>query len=94
MPLRFRRSLRVLPGLRLNLGKTGASVSLGGRGLHETLGHGRARTTVGLPGTGISYTHQARTRRSARPSAPSSLVILVLKVAAALAVLVLLLRYG
>jgi hypothetical protein len=57
MGLRFRRSLRILPGLRLNLGKRGASVSIGGRGAHVTLGHGQVRETVGLPGTGLSYTH-------------------------------------
>jgi Protein of unknown function (DUF4236) len=57
MPLRFRRSIRVLPFLRLNVSKRGASVSIGGRGAHVTLGHGQVRETVGLPGSGISYTH-------------------------------------
>jgi Protein of unknown function (DUF4236) len=57
MTLRFRRSIRMLPGLRLNLGKRGASVSLGDRGAQVTMGHGQLRETVGLPGTGLSYTH-------------------------------------
>ena len=57
MGFRFRRSVNILPGLRLNLGKKSASVSVGVRGAHVTLrpGH-KARTTVGLPGTGLSYT--------------------------------------
>jgi hypothetical protein len=56
MRFRFRRSIRVLPWLRLNIGNRGSSVSIGGRGAHVTLGHGQVRETVGLPGTGLSYT--------------------------------------
>jgi hypothetical protein len=56
MPWRFRRSAKIAPGVRLNLGKKGVSVSLGGRGLKATFGHGKVRGTVGLPGTGLSYT--------------------------------------
>ena len=58
--LRFRRSIRIAPGLRLNLGKRGASVSAGVRGAHITLGKDGVRTTVGLPGTGLSYTEVSR----------------------------------
>ena len=62
MGLRFRRSLRIAPGLRLNLGKQGASVSVGGRGAGVTLGRNRIRTTVGIPGTGLSYSKSQRYR--------------------------------
>jgi hypothetical protein len=44
-----------MPGYTLNLGKSGVSTSLGGRGAWYTVGRGRSRTTLGLPGTGISY---------------------------------------
>jgi hypothetical protein len=57
MGFRFRRSIRILPGIRLNIGKRGVSTSIGVRGAHVTLGHGQVRETVGLPGTGLSYTH-------------------------------------
>jgi len=57
---RFRRSVRVLPGIRLNLSKSGASVSLGGRGFHYTIGSKGTRTTVGLPGTGLFWTEYRR----------------------------------
>jgi hypothetical protein len=56
MGFRFRRSIRVLPGVRINVGKKGISTSIGGRGAHVTIGHGKVRSTVGLPGSGISYT--------------------------------------
>jgi Protein of unknown function (DUF4236) len=71
MGFRFRRSIRVLPLLRLNVGKRGASVSVGGRGAHVTLGHGQVRETVGLPGIGLSYTHVDKTaRKDSRNGAP------------------------
>jgi Protein of unknown function (DUF4236) len=57
MGLRFRRSIRLFPGLRINLGKKGASLSLGGRGATVNLSAKGTRTTVGLPGTGLSYSH-------------------------------------
>jgi hypothetical protein len=64
MPYRFRRSIRILPGLRLNIAKRGVSTSVGGRGAHVTIGHGEVRETVGLPGTGLSSTHVERARQA------------------------------
>jgi len=63
MPFRFRRSFRIAPGVRLNLSKRGLSTSVGGRGAHVTVGHGRTRATVGVPGSGISYTTTTTPRR-------------------------------
>jgi hypothetical protein len=57
MGLRFHRSIKLLPGIRLNFGKRGISTSIGVRGAHVTYGPSGTRTTVGLPGTGLSYTH-------------------------------------
>jgi hypothetical protein len=55
MGWRFRRQLRVIPGLTLNVGKRTASVSIGGRGARVTYGRRGKRATIGLPGTGLSY---------------------------------------
>jgi hypothetical protein len=57
MGFRFHRSIKILPGVRLNFGKRGISTSIGVRGAHVTYGPSGTRTTVGLPGTGITYTH-------------------------------------
>jgi uncharacterized protein DUF4236 len=57
MGFRFRRSIKILPGIRLNFGKRGVSTSIGVRGAHVTVGYGKVRDTIGLPGTGLSYTH-------------------------------------
>lgn len=58
MSFRFRRSVRIAPGVRINFGKAGASVSAGVRGARVTFGRGGGRATVGIPGTGVSYTHK------------------------------------
>lgn len=54
MSLRFRRSIRLAPGLRLNLGKRGMSLSAGVRGAGVTLGSRGVWGNVGVPGTGVS----------------------------------------
>jgi len=56
MSFRFWRRIKILPGVTLNLSKTGGSLSFGPRGAKFTVGpHGR-RTSVGIPGTGLFYT--------------------------------------
>ncbi len=52
---RIRQIVRLGPLMRLNLSKTGVSLSLGNPGLTVNLGRGRRRTTISAPGTGISY---------------------------------------
>jgi Protein of unknown function (DUF4236) len=60
MGFRLRRSIKLFPGVRLNLSKSGVSASLGRKGFTTNIRPGRAtRTTVGMPGTGISYTSTA-----------------------------------
>jgi hypothetical protein len=56
MGFRFRKSFKVIPGVRLNLSGGGASVSLGTRGFWYTIGSRGSRTTVGIPGSGLSWT--------------------------------------
>ena len=60
MGFRFRRSIRVLPGVRLNISKSGVSASLGGRGATVNVGKRGTKATVGLPGTGLSYSTPIR----------------------------------
>ena len=56
MGFRFRKTISLIPGVRVNISKTGVSASLGGKGETVNIGHdGRVRGTVGAPGTGISY---------------------------------------
>lgn len=56
MGFRFRKIISVLPGVKINLSKSGVSTSLGGHGATVNVGTSGKRTvTLGLPGTGMSY---------------------------------------
>jgi hypothetical protein len=70
MGFRFRRTVRLLPGLRLNLSKSGVSASVGTRGAWLTFGRNGRRVTVGLPGTGISYTTTSSAHEHQSPATP------------------------
>jgi Protein of unknown function (DUF4236) len=53
MPFRFNRRIAIVPGLRVNLGKRGVSLTEGVPGAHVTLGTRGGRTSLGIPGTGF-----------------------------------------
>ena len=56
MGFRFRKIISVIPGVRINLSKSGVSTSLGGRGATVNVGSsGKKTVTLGIPGTGLSY---------------------------------------
>ena len=56
MSFRFRKRIKIAPGVTLNLSKSGGSLSLGTRGAKLTVGPRGKRATVGIPGTGLFYT--------------------------------------
>ena len=65
MGLRFRKSITICKGLKLNLGKTGASLTVGNKGFHKTFHtSGKVTTTVGIPGTGVYWTETENTSSS------------------------------
>jgi Protein of unknown function (DUF4236) len=53
--LRIFRRIRILPGVRVNVSKSGPSISVGRRGAVTTLSLRGRRTTFGVPGSGVSY---------------------------------------
>ena len=59
---RFRKTMSVLPGVKVNLSKTGVSTSVGGKGATLNVGHGKRMVTLGIPGTGLSYRTEASTQ--------------------------------
>ena len=63
MGLRFRKSISIIPGVKLNFGTTGMSVSTGVPGFRKTFHtSGRVTTSVGIPGTGLYYVDTKNTR--------------------------------
>lgn len=56
MGFRFRKSFKIAPGVRLNIGKKSVGISAGVKGARVSVNSsGRKTTTVGIPGTGLSY---------------------------------------
>ena len=90
MGTRFRRSFKIAPGVRVNLNKKSASVSFGPKGLKHTISTtGKSHTTVGIPGTGLSYTTSSGGKSGAqqgtvsipaaqRPTSPKSKTVALL----------------
>ena len=57
MGFRFRKSVKIAPGVRLNIGKKSVGISACVKGARVSVNSkGRVTKTVGLPGTGLSYT--------------------------------------
>ncbi len=71
MGWRFRQSFKVIPGVRLNLSKSGLSCSIGGAPFTMNVGPRGVYGTASLPGTGISYRQRFGDRSETHePNAP------------------------
>lgn len=73
MAVRFRRSISIIPGVRMNVSKRGVSLSAGPRGSTVTASRRGVYGNVGAPGTGMSYRtrldkSRAHNRRAERQS--------------------------
>jgi hypothetical protein len=56
MGFRFQRRIRIAPGIRLNISKSGIGASVGRPGLRLGMDAKRKKYfSIGLPGTGLSY---------------------------------------
>lgn len=64
MGLRFHKVFSILPGVRINLSKSGISTSVGPRGADVNIGRHGVTTNAGIPGTGLSYRQKMGSRGS------------------------------
>lgn len=56
MGLRFRKSVKIAPGVRLNISKKSVGISAGVKGYRKSINSsGRVTTSIVVPGTGVSY---------------------------------------
>src|SRR5438067_863936 len=76
MPWRFRKSFRIIPGVRLNVSARGVSATIGGGPVSLNVGSHGAFANVSLPGTGLSYRERLGVSEppSAPPHVPASVV--------------------
>jgi hypothetical protein len=61
MSWRFRQSFKIIPGLKLNLSKSGLSASIGGAPFTVNVGQRGLYGTASIPGTGISWRQRIST---------------------------------
>lgn len=67
MGLNFRKSIKIAPGVKLNIGKKSVGVSAGVKGAHISMNSsGRKTATISAPGTGLSYTANLNKKKSSR----------------------------
>mgnify|MGYP003303846707 CR=1 FL=1 len=73
MGMRFRKSVKIAPGVRVNFGKKGVGVSMGTKGARVSVNtSGRRTTSVGIPGTGLSYVSSSGgSKKKSKPVAAS-----------------------
>lgn len=64
MGWRFRKSFKILPGVKLNLNKKSTSITFGGKGAHYTVNSkGTHTASAGIPGTGLYYTESVNKKK-------------------------------
>ena len=78
MGFRFRKSINLGGGVKLNVSKKGVGVSAGVKGFRVSASSKGVRTTASLPGTGLSYTEfhsfnkNKKTKTTSVPSSDAS----------------------
>ncbi|MFI3142247.1 MAG: DUF4236 domain-containing protein [Clostridia bacterium] len=73
MGLRVRKSFKLTKGVRLNLSKSGMSISAGVPGFRKTVNtKGRVTSSIGIPGTGVSYVKTSSLKSNKKSSAKSN----------------------
>lgn len=68
MPLRFRKSINLGGGIRLNLSKKGIGMSAGVKGFRVGTGPRGTRMSVGIPGSGLSFQKNIGARKHSSSS--------------------------
>ena len=73
MGVRFRRSVKIMPGVRINFSKSGMSTTIGPKGTSVNIGKKGTYLNTGIPGTGVYMREkigggQAKTRQASASS--------------------------
>lgn len=70
MGFRYRKSIKLPGGFRINLSKSGIGYSWGVKGYRVAkTAKGTTRTTASIPGTGISYVQESKSAPKSTPPA-------------------------
>lgn len=77
MSYRFRESIKLFKGVRLNLSKTGVSLSIGSAPYTMTIGKRGLKHTVSIPNTGLSFAHTDQYSKIDNPKKSSFLLSII-----------------
>ncbi|AMR88394.1 MULTISPECIES: DUF4236 domain-containing protein [Bacillus] len=72
MGFKFRKSIKVAPGVKINVTHKGVGVSAGVKGASISTGPSGSRITTSLPGTGISYEQRISKKKGTKQRTSSS----------------------
>lgn len=73
MGTKFRKSIKIAPGVKVNINKKSVGLTVGKKGMHHTVNSsGKRTTTVGLPGTGLSYSKTTSSRNTKSASSKNT----------------------
>jgi len=65
----FKKSIKIAPGIRLNIGKKSVGISAGIKGARISANtKGQTNASVGVPGTGISFRKRLNSKESKAPA--------------------------
>lgn len=64
MGFRLRKRIKLFGGVRLNLSKSGVGISAGVKGARVGIGPRGVKTSLSVPGTGMSYVSEKRLKGS------------------------------
>lgn len=82
MGFKFRKRIKIAPGININLSKSGISTSIGKPGATINIGKKGVKATVGVPGSGFSYSQNLSKSSSqgqvSSPKKPGSLFTKIL----------------
>lgn len=67
MGFKFRKRIKIAPGIHINVGKSGVSTSIGKKGSTINIGKNGTRATFGIPGTGLSYSTKLSGKKKKKP---------------------------
>lgn len=74
MGFRFRKSVKIMPGVRMNFSKKGMGVRVGGKGGGLSFGPSGTRVSASIPGTGISYSSKLGGKKRKKTASASKTV--------------------
>lgn len=67
MSIRFRKRIKVIPGVYLNVSKSGVSASIGPKGTNVNISQKGSYLNLGIPGTGISHRQKISSGQTPSP---------------------------